>query len=445
MTAQFDFDLSAYRFSPAKSVPIVVDDLPVKLSRRERQVFIIRNCESRYLTHNYHKFAGKFIPHIPRWAMRRHLASQRNAIVLDPFVGSGTTLVEAMLSGQKGFGVDVDPLARLVAKVKTTPLSERKLRPVIKSVIAELQRKRTGSFVPEIPTLNHWFSKSAIEDLSTIYSIIDKFSEERDIADFLTVCFSSIIRRVSNADNQTMKTYVSHTHKKIPEKAKPLFEQVLIDYSDRMFKFVQMLPSGVTARVLQGGDSRSLQALVPGKLSSEVDLVVGSPPYIKSVDYIYNQMAELFWIGHRWSLQTQPLQNEFKKKYIGTDRISAKRGQLPEGTGLSSVDAVIFEVYRNDNKLGHVVANYFADMLTHFRSVRSVLRRGGAYVIVVGDSTLAGVFVPTHSLLIECAKHVGFSTGALFGYEIRNKHMRFPRSGRGGEVSHDWIIELHNS
>jgi hypothetical protein len=434
---QLDLNLSA---PTVFSAPEPVDDLPIHRPIENGDVFAIRNCETRYLTHDFHKFAGKFIPHVPRWAFQKYLKRQASQVVLDPFVGSGTTLVEAMLDGQVSYGVDVDPLARLISKVKTTPIPAKRLRKVVAVVEDRVRGRSRGTFRPTIPTLSHWFADAAIDDLSDIQTIVDDFRDDQDVYDFLTVTFSSIIRRVSNADNQTMKTYVSHTHKKKMEPTKPLFVSRLRDYSARLEKFGAVVAPSGRAAILAHTDARTVGSFWRQNSLPKVDLVVGSPPYIKSVDYIYNQMAELFWIGDRWSLQTQALQNDFKAHYVGTEKLHTRKGNSPVETGVGAIDAVTSSIHERDKKLGHVVGTYFSDMKDHFQNIRRILKVSARYVLVVGDSTIAGIAVPTHQLLISCAKSAGFEVDEYFGYEVRNKHMRFPRQGRGGVVSHDWVI-----
>ncbi|MEK6299820.1 MAG: hypothetical protein AABO41_03790 [Acidobacteriota bacterium] len=424
--------------------PTVVEDLPVVGDIEDGEVFVIRNGESRYLTHLFHKYAGKFIPNIPRWALRRFLFNRRGAIVLDPFVGSGTTLVEAALHGQSGYGVDVDPLARLISNVKTSIIPESRLRSLRAEVAAALAPKRNGSFRPGIPTLSHWFNDQAVADLSAIHDVVEEFADQADVHDFLLVCFSSIIRRVSNADNQTMKTYVSHTNPipKTPAAARPLFIETVHDYSDRLSKFQQLVPPGAKTKVLPAAEGRTLAALWEGEGLPPADLAITSPPYIKSVDYIYNQMVELFWIGDRWHLETQEKQNNFKRRYIGNDRVSANERKDLRAVGLEIADRYIREVFERDEALAFVMWRYFTEMDMHFRAMRSILRPGAHYVVVIGDSTLASVAVPTHSVLALLAARNGFRVGRQFAYEIRNKYMHFPRGGRGGVVLHDWIIDL---
>lgn len=419
--------------------PTVVAEFPADVKIPSNHVFVVRNCESRYLTHTFHKYAGKFIPQIPQWALRRFLPRHAGAVVLDPFVGSGTTLVEALLDGQRGYGLDVDPLARLISKVKTTPIPGKRLQELCLEVPRKLSKAKGRKHVPKIPTLSHWFSKKAIDDLSAIRSVVETYRNEVDVHDFLLICFSAIIRRVSNADNQTMKTYVSHTHPKKPEDARALFLKMLAAYSERLAKLRDHASPIGRAHLLAGGDSASIEELWKSQKLPLVDLAITSPPYIKSIDYIYNQMAELFWIGDRWGLETQAKQNEFKRNYIGTDR-PAEKGAVLGQIGVEEVDLYLSKI--PDKKLSMVAHRYFARMLSHFKGMHSILKSGAHYVVVVGDSTLAGIEVPTHSLLIACAEQQGFKMVSQFAYEIRNKHMRFPRGGRGGVVLHDWVIDL---
>lgn len=423
--------------------PRLVDDLPSDDPNIDGELFIIRNSESRYLTHLFHKYPGKFIPHIPRWALKRFLRRNESAVVLDPFVGSGTTMVEAVLYGQHGIGFDVDPLARLISKVKTTPIPESRLRDLVGDVCEQLDRYHQGSFLPRIPTLSHWFNEQAIADLSAIRDVIETFRSEEDVYDFLLVCFSSIIRRVSNADNQTMKTYVSHTNPKKPEPARKLFREILHTYTDRLSKFSQLAATNVgRSDILDSCAARDLKTAWEINRYPLVDLAITSPPYIKSVDYIYNQMAELFWIGDHWGLENQSKQNAFKRRYIGHDRPSAKDSSKLHRTGIREVDVFIERVFERNTALAYIMWRYFNDMLEHFSSIRAILKPQKHYVIVIGDSTLAGIPIPTHTLLKVCAERHGFRAAVQFAYEIRNKYMHFPRGGNGGIVAHDWVIDL---
>gem|GEM_PF-375317 len=420
---------------------VYVDEIPEIVEITKDKVFVIKNNGLCNVTHKFHRFPAKFIPHIPRWAINKYL-SDKGQVILDPFVGSGTTLVESMLAGQNSYGIDVDPIARLISRSKTTPISPELLDACVNDIILETERRQDGIFKPTIPTLNHWFSEQAVKDLSVIRDIIETYKSNQILYQFLLAAFLSIIRRASNADNQTQKSYVSHTYKKIPESAKLLFKKALIDYSQRLKDFDKSIKYPVNSNVLPYKDARKFADSWKKDSLPEVDMAITSPPYIKSVDYVYNQMTEYFWIGDIFNMENQLKQNEYKKNYIGTQKISKKEYANLEKTGIDSIDLLCEKISRKNLKHAYIVANYFRDIMTHLGEMTRVLRKESHYIMVVGDSMVSNEPIMVHELIQDCAKAIGFIVESVFGYEIRNRHMRFPRQGRGGIVRYDWVIDM---
>lgn len=421
---------------------ISTEELPQDDTARRGNVFAIRNAGLTANTHKFHRYPGKFIPHIPRWAIQRYLGDEApRKIILDPFCGSGTTLVEASTYGVKSFGIDVDPIARLVSKVKTTPINSTDLNDLVSAVKKKLSKKGKAFFRPQILTLNHWFSDAAIQDLGMIRDVIETFRTQPDHYDFLMICFAAIIRRASNADNQTQKTYVSHTKIKEIEPAQPLFIKTLEDYAVRLGG-IRLSTGKFTPTILGNCDALTFADLWKEKNYPKVDLIVSSPPYLNSVDYVYNQMAEYFWIGDLFDLETQPKQNEHKRNYVGTTKVDASEYRSEICVGIDSIDEVVKAVRAKSEKNAYIVAKYFKDMRIHFEQSAQTLVPGGKYVSVVGDSLVSGESIPVHQYVAECAEAAGFNFDGVFGYEIRNRHMRFPRMGRGGIVRYDWVLEL---
>src|SRR5690606_14460051 len=142
-----------------------------------------------------------------------------------------------------------------------------------------------------------------------------------------------------NADNQTQKTYVSHTKPKTPESAKPLFLKVLDDYAERLL--AARLTSSSAASVLDACDAMNFGNHWRNLDLPLADLIVTSPPYLNSVDYVYNQMAEYFWVGDLFGLADQASQNEHKRRYVGSTKVDHAVYRTQPRTSIRAIDQVI--------------------------------------------------------------------------------------------------------
>ena len=94
--------------------------------------------DTSYLTHGYHMYPAKFIPQLAARVIKEN--SQSGDLICDPFMGSGTTLVEAVVNGRRAYGTDINPVAVLIAKAKTTPIEPMKLQKEVNSVFGYLER-----------------------------------------------------------------------------------------------------------------------------------------------------------------------------------------------------------------------------------------------------------------------------------------------------------------
>src|ERR687886_352192 len=167
-----------------------------------------KDASTRYLTHSYHPYSAKYIPQIPRYLISN--LTNRNDLILDNFVGSGTTLVESKILGRRAIGVDINPLACLVAKVKITNIQESDLKRIsavcisiredILKLRASSEYNNTSTFNqgPELiynnnhlmakipnPNILKWFNKNVIYELLTIKLKIDLLEETIQISEYL--------------------------------------------------------------------------------------------------------------------------------------------------------------------------------------------------------------------------------------------------------------------
>lgn len=425
-----------------------VTELPENVEELSLKKFIISSNDVSDVTHTFHKYPAKFIPHIPRWAIK--FVSKDKLLVIDPFCGSGTTNLEAFLLGYPSIGFDIDPLALLISKVKITPIAPSLLRKSGEQLISQLKdfSSQEEYAYPEIENLDHWFTKDAKKKIAFIKRKIFNLPEG-DTRDFFIIVLSSIIREVSNADNQSQKTYVSHTLVKKPPEAFTLFKKRLNLYTERILHLNKItIGKRDNKPLFIKTDSRTDISKYIDKLDRQsFRLIVTSPPYIKAIDYIYNQMLEYYWFGELFNLEGRKKMNEYKRKYIGTKQVYSREYHhfKPKAFKVRELDEAIQKIYRRNNKYGYITYSFFASMKKNLSMVSKFLRRKELYIIVVGNTSVSNIRVNTDEYLSKLAIKLNFKPKVTFSYKIRNRYMRFDRKGRGGIVDEDNVLVLEKN
>lgn len=388
------------------------------------------------LTHGLHRFAGKYIPQVPAWALRQF--ATEGSVVLDPFNGSGTTLVEGLGSCRESIGIDCDPLACLIARAKTADVGPgrifdlgQELRKAWVSPAARLEPP-----MPGLDNFSHWFSEAAWGHLQSLLSAIRGLDCDEDERRVLLCVFSSIIRWVSNADDQTQKTYVSGTLKKTPPAVLPTFWNAFDRALSGLRELERCRLPHARSTVIRG-DAAKIE--LP---EGHADLIVTSPPYLDSVDYMYNFMLEYFWIGSLLGVADRQAFNAMRRGVIGAKKPREKAEgppRLPAG-----LDDLIAEGDILPSRL-LATRTYCHNMANHFASAARVLKPRGRYVLVIGNSQTRKGVLPIHDSLIRLAADRGLAFEKAFAYRIRRHYMRFPRKGRGGIITMDWVVVLRKA
>ncbi len=415
---------------------IEVIELPDDISFNS--VFEITSNNVNYYTHGFFKYPCKFIPHIPRWAIKKY--SKEKEVVLDPFCGSGTTLLEAVVLNRTALGIDFDPLSKLISRAKTHKYTQRDIENIeeAKARILDGEVKLFKEFIPNLSNISHWFPPESIEGLSFIKSVILNNSDEKSRArDFLMLCLASTVRKCSFADDTSPKPYVSKRIVKNPLNPHAVFIKILDNYLNELKENQDLVKNKC---FIVGNDAKKIdRSKIRTCTKKKVTLAVTSPPYINAFDYVRSLRLENLWLGHI-SEDNIP---DYKERQFGTEAISVKvyRQNAPSHFS-SKLDMALQEVYKKDKKRAFVVSRFFDDMRENIKQVYSVLEKKGHYVIVVGNSQIRGVDIPTSDIVIDIAKKEKFRLVNLFLYRIKNRYLRIPRKGRGGLIKEDWVIVL---
>lgn len=381
------------------------------------------------LTHGLHRFPAKYIPQVPRWAIRQFASD--NTVVLDPFMGSGTTLVEGLCLIKTTYGIDIDPLARLISKAKMARYDVDHLRTLAGKILGSETSVPVSCFLPMqgVKNIEHWFKPESWKALSRLYRTIETVDCSEVEQDFFFCVFSSILRWVSNADDQTHKTYVSGTLRKDPPPVWETFNRFLARALSGVEALNLARRSG-SAEVLDGS------ALAIPLEDCAVDLVVTSPPYLDSVDYMYNLMLEYFWMGPRIGVTSRAEYNLLRRELVGA------KNPLQRVCGFQTAISDLVCAEEIPSYRREAVLSYFESMRVHFQEAARVLKDGGRYVLVIGNSQTQTGVIPVHEGLLRLARDAGLHLEKAFAYRIRRHYMKFPRKGRGGIILMDWVITL---
>lgn len=381
-----------------------------------------------YATHGIHRYPAKFIPQIPRFCLESF--SKAGDEVLDPFMGSGTTLLESYILRRDSYGIDIHPLARLIAKVKITPVDPEHLGSLSKQLLSRIRSDEgdNAEWIPEIPNRAHWFRDDVLRDLATIRKHVWRM-RKGDCRDFFKICFSSIIRKMSNSDAASLIPEVTSFRKKLDEQGKTSFDSLskfentvrnkLIDaetlwrISNELKEESSRLPE---ARII-GNDARDIELD-----DSVIDLAITSPPYASAVHYVIVHKLEMYWLDLLDDLA------KLDGRVVGTSRayMNEYRPWEPR-TKIPELRKLLGELMEKEKKSAYIVYKYFDDMRRNFAEVNRVLRRNGKYCMVAGENTFRKVRIPTYAILARIAVECGFELRNTYVYDVINRHLDIPR------------------
>lgn len=359
--------------------------------------------------------------------------------ILDPFSGTGTTVVTAVLNGIDGIGLEVNPFLCFASDVKlnwTVNLSD--FRVTLTHLLDEAQRLLTSlskepslfsptmtSTVaqkaqtilsevdePNMPRLHKWMTQIVVQKILILRYLIETLVPEHLRPHFL-LAMAAILRPASNM-KLTPHAFGSNK-RKADAPVYDLFAQKISKIHADL-KHIQSTNNHIGKGQIVHCDARSADNIrnnIP--LAS---LAITSPPYLNNLDYTMQTRMELFFLKFVNSMEEL---RSLRKTMVTCDAKAMYKDvkdsdEVKDVQSIQKIATRLKEVHSGKNwgwDYAFMTTQYFGGMFKVLKAVKPILKRRARFVLIVGESVHSGVKVPVPDLLAELGEKAGYKTEAI--------------------------------
>ena len=391
--------------------------------------------------HSWFPFLEGYSPRFVRRVRSAYLPDATR--ILEPFAGSGTTPIVLSQDGVECGYAEANPVMSLVCDVKLNVLApdtnRKRLKKELEALALGLSARISlsaedtdlcSSYTRAFGT-SVFFGEPVFRDVLKLRSLGDELIANEGpmvggcftVAVMASLIECSLLKRAGDVRYRTAK----ELERGIPDLTTIVHSRLLRMAQDVDFA----LPTPIRSRQLTE-DARDLQGLEPGR---PFDGVITSPPYLNGTNYIRNARLEL------WYLRCVQKKSDLRdlRNNVVTSGINDVDSHTRTEPVSEAVERIVerLRVQAYDDRIAKMVAGYFFDMRAVLVGIRKLVKPGGTVCIDIGDSTYAGVHVPTDNLLVEVANDLGFSL-------IEMLYLRKRRS-KGGDELRQTLIVLRRS
>lgn len=393
-------------------------------------------------THAIHSYPAMMMPRIARNVIQEYATSE--SIVLDPYMGSGTTLLEGMVENVgKVIGFDLNPLAVLISTAKTTKFNLEDIKREIDNLDYHLSVLSNYEH-PSFTILESWFKQENIDELARLKAVINNI-EDSDVRLFFSLVFSETVRHVSFTRNGEFKLY------KIPESKRdshnPDAIAVFSQKLQSVYATVKDFYENTTFLSSQTDVAIMNAAITDSDVKpNSIDLVVTSPPYGDSNTTVaYGQFSRL---ANEWLDFPEPI--SLDRRLMGG--VKAKEMVKFDIAELDDAISMIDEKEKLEkNKRVPSVVSFYKDYEESIKKVAEVVKHGGVVAYLVGNRRVRDVELQTDIITAKMFEKFGFTHEKTIVRDILNKRMpskTSPTNNRGQKVktmAHEYLVILRKN
>jgi hypothetical protein len=382
---------------------------------------------------------------IPREILRS-IDPPTRTLILDPFCGSGTVLLEGIALGYQTIGIDVNPIARLISKVKTTPLDPQHVRRHFAAIWRRARRDRTPSALQ--PALAYWFKPDVLRFLEHIVSSISQVGCN-DCRDFYLIALSSTVRELSWADpsiappvklNPNRAAIAKKRYVRDLERAQSLSgEDVFERFSEAVQRNLERLAELWATKNLGSARlmSPSREAAATGLRHGAVDIIMTSPPYCGAQKYVRSLRLEMMILG--FDEQSIAVAD---RRTLGTERITKLNLNDRLLTECAEANSLIAATKEKNAVRALMLADYVRYLARFSTECRRVLRPNGNAFVTFGTSNVSGVPVDVSRLFALASERAGLSHVATLIDRIPSRGLLTRRHETAGRIDDERVVWL---
>jgi len=328
-------------------------------------------------------------------SLLNRFSASKDDIVLDPFVGTGSTLNGARLAGIKNAtGIEINPFLSDIASGKINSYSSHDIQ-VFNSKIGDIAARRAiPGEIAGFPLASKIFGNQ----LPKLIAMCDEINKITDvnIKRLFRICLGSILEKASHArrDGNGLK-YPKNKHPS-------LLEDVFLLKAKEISQDISMYQDSFNGKVINA-DSR----VVLEKLDLNPSFVIFSPPYLNCFDYTEIYKIELHVLGYLKASQDARL---LRESSLSSHLNKSLKEVMPANEAVSwVVNKINWDATFGKNRLKNMVLNYFKEMASIFHSLKSMMKRDGMIIIVVGNSAYNFTAIPTDLIFARMLELDGFT------------------------------------
>ena len=393
------------------------DNIP---ENREWAFESVRSTEQ--WTHGYHRYPAKFLPDVVRKIIEEYAKGSK--LIADLFAGCGTTLVEAKIHGISSVGVDINPVAQLITKVKTTPLAPDALQQAYTALVNLFDKYNESDFedIKKHERIDYWFTPSQKAKIAFLYDKVFHLEVDDDTKDFFYVCISHILKNCSWWLQSGTKP--QRDMEKDPEDPLNEFKRhcsKMIGWNEKFYNELSKKGHLGIPCEIHLEDARHTNIT-----SESIDAIITSPPYVTSYEYADIHQLTAYWMEYISDI------HEFRKKFIGSSSSGNDSLIVPNS---KQAQKIVNDLSENSKHIARDVAQYFNDMQEVAKEMARVLAPNGHACIVIGNTKIKEVQIKSAEVFYEFLRNAGLRKVTVIKRSIPHKLMPTLRDKNTGRFT----------